>query len=65
VVVSAIGMGGLSFQQLHGDAAEAARVKLFVASKFGFPSTGRKGGNLGPKEAFAGWTQIMESRNMT
>jgi hypothetical protein len=54
VVISAIGIAGLSTQHIQGDAAKAAGVKLFVPSEFGFPSIGREGSILQLKDTFAG-----------
>jgi hypothetical protein len=53
VVISAIGIAGLSTQHIQGDAAKAAGVKLFVPSEFGFPSIGREGHTLQLKDRFA------------
>jgi hypothetical protein len=65
VVISAIGIAGLSTQYIQGDAAKAAGVKLFVPSEFGFPSIGREEGPMHLKDTIAGKEENILCRTLS
>lgn len=57
VVVSTIAHAALPHQNLLGDAAKQAGVKLFLPSEFGYSTIGQTEGELGLKAKFGEYLQ--------